>query len=75
MTLPPERANIPQTVMCQVYDLTSSSLCKEITVVVKLTENKRLDSTNQNAVIFDQFLDRLRDGESVKEDWNVFVKF
>ena len=35
-----------------------------------LKENNRLDNTNQNSVVFNQFLDKFRDGENTEEDWN-----
>ena len=46
------------------------ALYKDFTVAIKLTENKRLDATDPDSVIFDQYLDRLRDGDNTEEDWN-----
>ena len=43
----------------------------ELTTVVKLTENNRLDTNDLDAVAFDAFLDRLRDGENTKVDHNI----
>ena len=39
-----------------------------------LTENNRLDKNNPNAVEFQSFLSRLRDGKNTEEDWNTFRK-
>ena len=40
----------------------------------KIEEDKRLDATDPHAVIFDQFLDSLRDGDNTEEDWNTLRK-
>ena len=55
---------------CHGDDSWVLSSCQEFAVVIKLTENKRIDPTDPKTVIFDQFLDRLRDGENTEEDWN-----
>ena len=68
--LHPARANSPWKGACQVNDLPSWSSYKDFTVVIKLTENKRLDNTDPSESIFDQFLDRLCGSESAEEDWN-----
>ena len=66
--LPPASANSLWIDIFQGDDLRGLSLCKEFKVVIKLIENKRMYPIDPNAVIFDQFLDKLRDSESTEDD-------
>ena len=66
--LPPVMANRMWIDARTGGDLAGWHLHAEFTTVMKLTENKRLDVTNPDAVVFDHFLDNLRDGENKEED-------
>ena len=39
--------------------------------VVILEENNRLNKSDSDAVLFEEFLSRLRDGENTKSDFNI----
>ena len=54
-TTPPYNANIMWIDVCTGDDLTDWNLCAEFTTVTKFTENKRLDTTDPDAVAFDNF--------------------
>ena len=47
--------------MCKEDDLSGHALCNQFNNLIILTENNRLNHTDPDAVIFDKFLDRLRD--------------
>eukprot|EP00957_Ditylum_brightwellii_P121345 9253879-Ditylum_brightwellii.AAC.1 len=44
---------------------------KLFTSAVVLVENNRLDKSDPDAVLFYDFLQRLRDGRSTEEDWQI----
>ena len=69
--MPPVMANSILTDVRTGDDLTGWNLCAEFITIIKLTENKRLDATDPDAVAFDNFLDKLRDSENMEEDWNI----
>ena len=50
-------------------DLNGWNLHAEITTIMKLTQNKRLDTTDPDALMFDKILEKLRDGENMEEHW------
>ena len=66
--LPPVMANSMWTYACTGDDLAGWNFHAEFTTVTKLTENNRLDTTDPDAVTFDNFLDKTRDGENTEED-------
>ena len=66
--LPPARDNSLRTGAHKGDDLSIWKLYKDFTVITKLTGNERLDNTDQNAVVFGQFVDRLCGGENAEED-------
>ena len=51
-------------------DLFGRLLYKIFTAAVILTENKRIDFTDPGAVRYEQFLNRLRNGNNTIEDWH-----
>ena len=68
--LPPASMSTMWIDICQEDDLLGFNLRKQFNDVIKLTENKRLDPQDEDALIFDEFLDRLRDGKNTDNDWN-----
>ena len=54
-------------------DLAGFSLYRMFDVVTELTKNNRLDHIDPDAVIFNSFLQRLRNGENTREDWKEVV--
>ena len=69
--LPPMMANSVREGACTGDGLAGQSLHVELTTVGKWTENNRLDANNPDAVMFDNFLDKLRCGENMEEDQNI----
>ena len=47
-------------------DLLGFTLYNQFEDVIILTENNRLDQSDPDAIIFDEFLDRLRDGKNTE---------
>ena len=39
--------------------------------IIILEENNRLDHNNEDTVAFDNFLNRLRNGNNTEDDWNL----
>ena len=69
--LPHVMANSMWTDAHTINELTRWNLHIELETVVELTENKRLDVTDPDVVVFDKFLDKSRDGENTEEAWNI----
>ena len=69
--LPPVGSNSLWIDICKDEDLYGFGLYKQFTDVVILEENNRLDKNDPDAVLFEQFLSRLRDGENTDEDFEL----
>ena len=68
--LPPVNMSTMWIDICHEDDLLGFDLRKQFNGVMKLTENKRLDPQDEDALIFDVFLDRSRDGKNADNVWN-----
>ena len=69
--LPPVGLNSLQINISRNEDLFGYLLYSQFDDVVILEENNRLDRNDDDAILFNNFLNRLRDGNNMEEDWNI----
>lgn len=69
--LPPVGGNSLWVDISSGVDLVGYSLFTHFDDIIVLEENNRLDMNDPDAVIFDDFLMRLRDGKNTEDDWNL----
>ena len=66
--LPPIEANSLLKDICKEDNLPGFTLYNQFNDVIILTKNNRLNHTDSDAVIFNEFLDRLRDSKNTEQD-------
>jgi hypothetical protein len=69
--LPPVGSNSLWINISTNEDLLGYLLYSQFDDVIILEENNRLDKNDDDAVLFDNFLNRLRDGINTEDDWNI----
>ena len=69
--LPPVGANSLWVDICKELDLQGFKLYTQFKDVMILTKNNCLDKSDPDSVLFDEFLDRLRDRKNTDDDWNL----
>ena len=73
--LPPVGQNSLWIDICkEPEDIYGYALYNQFDDVIILEENNRLDRSDPDAVLFDEFLNRLRNRENTTEDWNLLRK-
>ena len=72
--LPPVGSNSLWIDISTNDDLLGHLLYLQFDDVIILEENNRLDLNDEDAVLFNNFLNRLRNGSNTEEDWDILCK-